>query len=151
MFEIDSYFENIIHELENYCLFRDKSTHIKWTIPDLDIEFNKCRKYCNIEPGHIWNTIELCESCKKILHEKIYLFNKTHHELVCDNYLLQNKIRRLDDKILELEKKINQIYKEFEKNINTDNKILTVDNFEKYKDNIDIKILTQTNNLMFYK
>jgi hypothetical protein len=133
MTELHLYFENIILELENYCLYRDDPFHAKWTLDDIKTDIIKCRNYCYTNNGYVWKTPKLCEFCDKILKEKLSVFNKSNHELISDNFILENKLNKLSDKINDLENNIKNISDNYEKLIIHCNKLYEF--YETYKNN----------------
>ena len=74
---VEQFFETLVTELEHSCLNRESELHVTWTLKDVNLDISKCRTFCIIDNGYMWNAIKICDSCDKILHSKLDRFNRS--------------------------------------------------------------------------
>lgn len=87
----EEYLDTVAHELNENCESRKKQQndgyynfrYSHWFICDVNLNINECKSYCyEANPDSCYEDSGLCDSCEKILEEKIKKpFNKTNVEL----------------------------------------------------------------------
>jgi len=121
---VENFLEVLVIELNTACMNKESVTHIAWTVNDVNLDINKCRKNCDIDSGYMWNGVKICDSCDKILHKHLDRFNKSILELAFENYNLETSINNLSTKITDITKQLDIITNNFNSQIN----IVTTEN-----------------------
>jgi len=93
---VEKFLENIVAELNEKCMNKESKTFIRWNLNDINLDINKCKKHCDIDSGYMWNGIKMCESCDKILHTNLDRFTKSNIDIIFDNMILEEKIKKLE-------------------------------------------------------
>jgi len=105
-FNEKEYLEAVAQELNDNCESRkkpqNKSVHYgficsPWCIGDLNLDIHECKSFCYKAS---YENDDLCDSCKKILDEKITKpFNKTKIELCLELIEIKKQIKYILEKI----------------------------------------------------
>ena len=105
----EQFIENLIKELNISCLNKESKTFSKWNRTDIDLDIEKCRKYCDVDSGYVWNGVKICESCDKNLHLYLDKFKKSNFDLIFDNINLENKVNELNNNISDIKKNLKEL------------------------------------------
>ena len=102
---VEKFIENVVAKLNENCANKESKTFVLWTTNDVNLDYNKCRKHCDIDSGYMWNGVKICDSCDKILHQNLDRFGKSNLDIIFDNMILEQKIEKLekDNNILKVQ------------------------------------------------
>jgi hypothetical protein len=103
------FLETLLSELESSCNHKESKYHILWERKDVNLDITKCRNYCYIDNGYMWNGTQMCESCDKILHSKLDRFNKSSAEIAFEVISIEEKINNLTNIISKLENQVTNL------------------------------------------
>ena len=81
----------------------------EWDPDDLNYDFKECRKYCYTDTDcYRWDEEKLlCNSCKKLLDEKLRIpYNKTSIEIGQEFQVLNNRIEELEKCLKRIQSKL---------------------------------------------
>ncbi len=99
--------QNLCTELNENCKFKNESKdrdswypNQEWDISDLDLNIERCRKYCYTSHADVYNEyVALCQNCESVLHKHldkfVCVFEKTHEDLCLEMYELKQEVERL--------------------------------------------------------
>jgi hypothetical protein len=93
---VEKFIENLVSELNENCANKESKTFVQWTTNDVNLDITKCRKYCDIDSGYMWNGFKICDSCDKNLHKNLDRFIKSNTDIIFDNMILERKIEKLE-------------------------------------------------------
>jgi hypothetical protein len=103
----EKFIDSICVQLNDSCSNKENQSFVRWTNQDVNLDITKCRKHCVIAQGYVWNGVQICESCDKILHNNLDKLNKPHYELILNIIQNEEKIKSLQDNIKTLYGQIN--------------------------------------------
>lgn len=101
--------DSICVQLNDSCSNKENQSFVRWTNQDVNIDITKCRKYCVVAQGYVWNGVQICESCDKILHDNLDKLNKSSHELILNIIQNEEKIKSLQETVKTLSGQITSL------------------------------------------
>lgn len=108
-FNEEEYLESVAQELNDNCESRKKPQEdgyynfrcSHWFICDVSLNISECKSYCyEANTGSCYEDSGLCDSCKRILEDKITQpFNKTKIELCLELIEIKKQLKYILQKI----------------------------------------------------
>ena len=108
-FNEEEYLEAVVQELNDNCESRKKPQengyynfrYFEWDIEDLNLDISECKFLCYEEnTGSCYEDTSLCDSCRKILEEKIKQpFNKSKIELCLELIEIKKQLKYILEKL----------------------------------------------------
>ena len=105
----EKFIDSLCVKLNDSCSNKENPSFVKWTNQDVNLDLTKCRRHCVVAQGYVWNGIQICDSCDRILCENLKNFNKSSHELALNIIENEEIIKTLQETVKTLSGQITSL------------------------------------------
>lgn len=105
----EKFIDSLCVKLNESCSNKENPFFVRWTNQDVNLDLTKCRRHCVVNTGYVWNGIQICDYCDRILSNDLKIFNKSSHELALNIIENENTIKTLQETVKTLSGQITSL------------------------------------------